>query len=415
MRIPFGYFTCVVVLFVVAAGQVFAQEIQPLELSLIDDDAIGYATFQSHNQKVIENANGIFMTHLRRRNEDYTAQTWRLSRSTDGGKTFTAIYEATHATNPPVLETDAAGTVYLARPDFADGNAYLYRFSPDTEYKEPVTTVLPGGAAGKFSTFLDRPRERLYFFAHNNRFFVVGLDGVVHSSVVLLQDGPNACLQYPLLSMGGDGALHAAWTSQKHNVYLYWDIHHMLSPDGGATWRTMDGVALSPPVIADDTGPAARVTLDDEFESHTWLSSFIVKGGKAHFLYLMQGTLPRQHYVRYDLATGTREKDIQPEFKGETLQIQSLDGFFATQDASAETPLYCTGSFQGRIVCLVSKDNGDTWHDHAVSEPVGNPYSVGGCRDVTADSRIIGSFTATSGSNVTTDHTSKVYFFRIRV
>src|SRR5690348_16251826 len=62
-----------------------ATELAPIELTLIDDHAIGYGTFQSHNQKVVSNANGIFMTHLRQANKEYTAQTWRLSRSGDGG------------------------------------------------------------------------------------------------------------------------------------------------------------------------------------------------------------------------------------------------------------------------------------------------------------------------------------------
>ncbi|MFH1265195.1 MAG: hypothetical protein ABIK89_05665, partial [Planctomycetota bacterium] len=52
-----------------------------VELVSIDDEAVGYATFQSHNQKVVWNRRGIFTTHIRTRNEPYTAQTWRLSRS----------------------------------------------------------------------------------------------------------------------------------------------------------------------------------------------------------------------------------------------------------------------------------------------------------------------------------------------
>ncbi len=58
-----------------------------------DDRATGYGTFQSHNQKVVSNRSGIFMTHIRTRNAPYTAQQWRLSRSTDGGKSFITLYE----------------------------------------------------------------------------------------------------------------------------------------------------------------------------------------------------------------------------------------------------------------------------------------------------------------------------------
>src|SRR5947208_1019140 len=62
-----------------------------IEITCVDSEATGYGTFQSHNQKVLSNANGIFMTHIRTRNEAYTAQQWRLSRSADGGKNFKTI------------------------------------------------------------------------------------------------------------------------------------------------------------------------------------------------------------------------------------------------------------------------------------------------------------------------------------
>ena len=160
-------------------------------------------------------------------------------------------------------------------------------------------------------------RERqICYFAHNNTFHRVALDGTVLSSTNLLTAGQNGLLQYPLLYLDAAGMLHAAWTTQKHGVYLYWDIHYLQSPDGGESWRTMSGTPVSLPVIADEGGPADRISLDDEFEAHTWLESFFVRAGKAHFLYLAQTEPPRQHYVRYDIAAAERELDVQPEFKG---------------------------------------------------------------------------------------------------
>jgi hypothetical protein len=122
----------------------------PLEIEVVcvDEKATGYGTFQSHNQKVLSNARGIFMTHIRSRNEPYTAQQWRLSRSSDGGRTFQTIYEATHATNPAVIETDDQANLYLIRPDFADGNSYLYFFAAADDYRQPRVTPIPGSAAG---------------------------------------------------------------------------------------------------------------------------------------------------------------------------------------------------------------------------------------------------------------------------
>ncbi|MFH1269393.1 MAG: BNR-4 repeat-containing protein, partial [Planctomycetota bacterium] len=378
-----------------------------------DDEAVGYATFQSHNQKVVWNRRGIFTTHIRTRNEPYTAQTWRLSRSTDGGRTFSTIHEAVDATNPPVLETDDDDNLYLVRPDFQDGNAYLYRFLAEKEFRDPIVTTIPGGSAGKFAMIRDKERGRLYYFAHNNTFHVVGLDGEIRGKSQLIRAGTNAVLQYPLLSMDSDGTLHAAWTTQKHGQYLYWDIHHMLSPDGGASWRNLSGEALSPPVTADDTGPALRITLDDEFEVHTWLSSFVVKEGKVHCLYMAQTDPPRQHYMRFDVATGERDVHVEPEFRGESIRLQGLGGFFAASSGRAGSPLYCVMADGGHLACLVSRDNGETWHDFAKSEETFHIYSPGGCRELTGDGSILGTFTDQHGSNLTPDRKSKVYFFKI--
>src|SRR5688572_33371040 len=98
-----------------AIGGAADRALTRIELTCVDPAATGYGTFQSHNQKVVANRRGIFMTHIRTRNEPYTAQQWRLSWSRDGGRTFETLYEATHATNPAVLETDDAENVYLIR------------------------------------------------------------------------------------------------------------------------------------------------------------------------------------------------------------------------------------------------------------------------------------------------------------
>lgn len=375
------------------------------ELVCVDDEATAFGTFQSHNQKVVVNQHGIFMTYIRSRNESYTAQTWRLMRSTDGGKTFSVIHEDTHATNPPVLETDEAGNIYLVRVDFEDGHAYLYRFLAASDFGAPHMTVIPGGAAGKYAMRYDPTRKQLYFFSHNSTFHVVGLDGKVRKRVQLLEPGEHASLQYPLLDLDPDGTLHAAWTTQKNGVYMYWDIHHMLSRDGGVTWQNLDGAGLDLPVIADDTGPATRITWDDEFEFHTWLASFRVKRGKLHFVYLAQRTPRRQHYMRYDIASAQRDRDLQPTFIGETTKLYGLDGFFAARSDQPDGPLYCVMQDGGHLACLVSRDNGETWQDYARSERKFESYAIGGFREITDDGYIAGSFTERDGNHV--------YFFRI--
>src|ERR1041384_3167768 len=79
-----------------------APALTPIQLTCVDAHATGYGTFQSHNQKVVSNRRGIFMTHLHSRNEAYTAQAWRLSWSTNGGESFMTLFAATNATNPPL-------------------------------------------------------------------------------------------------------------------------------------------------------------------------------------------------------------------------------------------------------------------------------------------------------------------------
>ena len=67
-----------------------------------------------------------------------------------------------------------------------------------------------------------------------------------------------------------------------------------------------------------------------------------------------------------------------------------------------------------RLVCLANDDNGTTWHDYAASEPVVNPYAIGGCREVTSDGWVIGSFTDAGAAPGGSGDGSKVYFFKFR-
>jgi hypothetical protein len=229
--------------------------------------------------------------------------------------------------------------------------------------------------------------------------------------VTLLKAGQHALMQYPLLDLDDGGTLHLAWTTSLPDRYLYWDIHYAKSSDGGETWRKMDESPLELPIVADNSGPSDRISLDGEFDVHTWLSSFLVREGKVHFLYQAQKNPAEQLYVRYDAKTGRREHDLTPRFKGETIEINGLDGFFAT----SSTALYCVGHTpDGRIGCLSSKDNGRTWSDHAISGKIERLYALGGCRDVTAGGFIIGSFTDNLASSTDAGGTARVCFFRIR-
>lgn len=378
------------------------------ELTLVDPAATGYATFQSHNQKVVANQRGYFLTYIQTRDEPFMAQLWRLMRSVDEGKTFSVVYEATRATNAPPIDTDAEGNIYLACTDFKDGNAYLYRFDAAKEFQDPVITSIPGGAAGKVALLLDRSVPCLYFASHNNQFYTLGLDGTVLEQTTLLQAGPKAYLQYPSLRLDASGALHYAWTTVLRDAYLYRDIHHMMRPRGSSQWQNFGGTPLTVPVVADDTGPATRITLDDEFDVHTWLASFQIKGGKAHFLYLNQGPPAKEYYVRRDAATGAEELRTTLD------TVLSLSGLLVTADDSPEAALYCVSSKDQHLVALISRDNGSTWAPYARSEETFNEYSLGGFNSIVPGGWIIGTFTDQKGTNGAGELESKVYFYRLK-
>jgi hypothetical protein len=382
-----------------------------IKLTKIDGRVTHYATFQSNNQKVVANSAGIFTTHIRDRDEAYQAQTWRLSRSTDGGATFETIYQQTAATNPPVLETDSDANLFLAAVDFKSGDGLLYRFDHDKKFANPTITTIPAAAAGKYAMLLDEPRQQLFFFSHNNSFHQITTDGIVQKSVELMSPGVNAILQYPLLAMGDDDALHAGWTTVKHGEYLYWDIHHMSSPDRGDHWVNFSGQTIQIPVVADDGGPTNRISADDDFDFHSWLSSMAVRDGKIHFAYMVQSQPPRQNYVRYDLASGRRDVHLQPEFKGEQISLLGLSGFFVTDPDDAAL-IYYVSNDAGRIAALRSIDHGQTWHDFARTDQAYSPYAIGGFRQ-THNGNIVGTFTDSHATADVLDFQSDVYSFVI--
>jgi hypothetical protein len=180
------------------------------------------------------------------------------------------------------------------------------------------------------------------------------------------------------------------------------------------TWQTTAGTPVALPAVADQHGPADRVIRDDEYEVHTWLSNFLAKDGKVHFVYAAQCHPPREHYLRVDLKTARRDVDLWPAFRGERLEVAGLDGFFASRCSLPNAPLYCVMGSQGRLACLASDDNGQSWYDYAVSDTAYSLYAVGGCREVTEDGWIIGSFTDSREQPPQRVGQSHVYFFCVR-
>lgn len=392
-----------------------AEALAPIELTLIDDNATGYATFQSHNQKVVGNERGIFLTYIKSRNEAYTAQHWRLLWSQDEGATFHELYADTHATNPPVLETDKANNVYLAHPKFDTGEVLFYRFLAAEDYATPHMTTIPNAAAGKYSMVLNEESQECYFFSHNNTFHTISLDGTLESSIQLTKAGKEAGIQYPHIILSEKpGHLIALWTTQEHGRYMYRSIHAIQSHDFGKSWHALHNEKkLKLPVVVDEGGPSTLLSKTAEFDIHTWLCSATARAGFLHTMYLAQGTPSTFRYQSHRFAYPDQHIEHSPILQGDTLSIKGFDGFFITSPTPEQYKITAMSSNAGHLVALQSQCNGQNWKDLATSTQPFNVYSLGGYRHYHQDRYIIGTFTDQVGSNQAGKTDFKVYFFKI--
>jgi hypothetical protein len=225
---------------------------------------------------------------------------------------------------------------------------------------------------------------------------VFKLGGGIIAQTDIFADGPAAHVEYPHLRLDERGTLHAAWTTASNDRYFYPSIHYARSPDGGKTWQTMNSTPLRTPFISDASGPTDLLKLKDEMDVNTWLQNIAVRGGKLHLVYWAHSPVDRFHYMRYNLATGEREVDVQP--KGDKLQPKTLQGcLLADPSYPGSTIYYVTSVFfekKQHLCCVASDDDGNTWYDYALTAaPIGGiPVNVGGCRTMTQDRCLIGSF-----------------------
>jgi hypothetical protein len=321
------------------------------------------------------------------------------------------VYDETTGTNPPVLETDPHGNVYVVKQKYdAPPDATLMIFRPEDGFAVPQTFAIPNGNSGKYALLYDWRRSQLYYFSHQGRFYRIALDGSVTLDQLLITSGPNAGPQYPYLAMDEDGVVYAAWTTQRHDAYLYWSIGAARSRDAGTSWERFDGTPLPTPIVCDDTGPGQAIQLPDELASHTWLWNLSAKNKKVHFAYLAQTAMPRQTYVRYDAATGAEEARVAPVFGGGSTALFSLDGFPASDPGMPNRLFWTSASQSGspRLAILQTTDNGVSWLDYAQGgDPALAPYAVGGARFLSEDGDLLGTFT-----DVVEGQPVKVWFLR---
>jgi hypothetical protein len=404
--------------------------LQALSVPLIAPSVIGthvhrYATFQSHNQKIVKNANGIFMVYVSYGTPGtFFPLHYRLRRSVDDGVHWITVFEETCDTLPPAIETDAHNNIYLVRSNNpTDTNGYLYRFLAADNYASHTTLILPNGGGQKFSLLLDETRQQLYYAVAGfeqapwrMRFFTISTSSLaITSSRIITTRGVSADAHYPLMSLD-EGNLYFAWTCVRPGEMTYWSIHFVLSKDGAQTWQKADGTPISIPVIADESGPTDTLTPAPDPKFSRWASSIIVKNGKLFMFYRDSGQVdPKpmvQHMIRFDLATARIDLDTSP-WIADGVSLQNADGFFAS---AAGQPLFAaTASIDKRLTVVKSLDNGLTWHIVAQSNSYpGILYSISGCRKITTDGYLTAHFTHniyikdSMGSNT-------ISFFKVKV
>ena len=382
-----------------------AGEETPVKIEIVDPAAVG-GTFHSHNQKVLRNGGGTFLTYNEKGH-------WYLLRSADGGRTFETVYRSAERTAPPPIETDSEDRVYLAY-GVAEGVKFL-RFSPANGYTSPDMTKVYQGSfgGGKFAMAYDPGRGQFYYASRGG--YVLTIDKAGHllrTQRVWQRDPKDTGPQYPHLFVDADGTLHHAMTMTPSDNKPWYDlIRYVKSTDGAANWQAMNGTALSIPTSCGVKGPSTLITLPDGGEStlyNTWLCNMHPKAGKVHFYY--RAEVPgadRIHYMRFDARTGKREidswTDRNNEFKGETISFASLFGAFASDPEDPAGPLYFVSLDKNsrNLAALVSFDSGSTWQDYARATVElwdrGTVSRVGCSVRLTPDGKVIGSFKATKG------------------
>jgi len=373
-----------------------SSNLSPVLITTIQTNSSPGATFGGGRQLVVENENGIFMTYWWRPGPSVSwIGYWNLLRSTDGGRTFDLIYTPHLLAGVPALETDQYGNIHLIshNPEAPNQPWYYYRFLAKDNYKNPRISVIPGvSMAEKYFAFYDPATGKMYLFNNEGMLMVLNSSTgrLMEKKIYAAHEGQKAYIQYPNAYVD-DSVLYHAWTTQhwkRGTDFVYWDIHFAWSPDGGGTWRKADGTELPSRFIPDSGGPTDNIVPSEEFDYHTWLNSMTYKNGKVHFAYLSNLFNGDWVYVRIDMVTGKIDKRSMA--RGETITLDGNGGFFATAPGK---PLYMVSTNLTHICALVSYDNGDTWHDAAVSEkPWRHIEYISGYREITSQG-ILGCFT----------------------
>jgi hypothetical protein len=400
-----------------------------------------YGTFQSNDQKTIQNQNGIFTTYVKSyQNEGGSGandvSTWVIKQSKDGGVTWAPIwtYTSSNGSKAPCMETDSSGNVYLAFPTNHLADAYFSELLASEKYSPPHSILISGAGAGKYSCA---------FSPNNNEFDLLGWSTLarINTATNALIDqkqmfvpGSTGSAEYPVIAYAADAPqyLAGAWTtvsSQPVNYgngggYPYMDIRFGMSWDYGATWGTpWVGNNWSLPIYPDNTGPAPQALVQSDYNAlfplpqlnvQNWLDSFVFVDGYFFFMYSHIDT--SANWTTRLTRLGEYSPSLQitdMSLAGETITLVTDGGSLVTQAIPGGGHyLYAIGqTTSSQVGVLISKDYGQTWHDWSLTSTTAQPYAVVASKTVTSDGFIIGEYTDFAGSTQT--NSAKIQFFRV--
>ena len=341
-----------------------------------------------------------------------------VDRSTDGGSRFTHVLQIGIGGHyPPSLEVDSAGDVLVVINDAGttDG-AWVYKL-PARKWNSPeLMGTLTYGYDDKFTTGYDvagqsASRGGTYWEMHggdgptNNHYVMVVTraaaggwgggrvntrctSGSQQNCYFWLADtdsGPLApsggvFAHYPHIYFDRSGSCPdaqsgrcdlavMAWTTtdQSCSAYGYYDIHYLISPDGGATWYGRDGAIpyASFPILAGDDGPGWQLLDSSEYNSSgntcrndaNWLANVYVQDGHLFFIYRHQGShaLYRRVTPTWTGSGYAMANDVGPITVGVG---DGNEGAFFSGYGTAGSRIFLTGAtHSGRGITTVSSAN----------------------------------------------------------
>jgi hypothetical protein len=200
-----------------------------------------------------------------------------------------------------------------------------------------------------------------------------------------------------------------AWTtSNPNNPKGYYDIHYIISPDGGQTWYGKTGAISSWPILAGDDGVGWQLLDSSEYNSGAntytndtnWLANIYVQDGHLYFIYRHQGSyaLYRRVTPRWTGSGYTMTNDVGPV----TVGLADGNGAFFSGNGTTGSQIFLTSDAPGgtSIKTVSSTNDGQTWNTYATSPPTATSvYATSGGHDLGPGGTIIGAYTDEIGTN----------------